>query len=112
LLQASLRLSRPSSTLQCPFVGYKLFVFKSKGKLLYEYARSFLVYLPSLFLNAVVIAPLTALLRHMFPSHAPQAPYIAGAILAVVTVVISFFGHKHVSFRDSDLHHSSNSSGR
>jgi putative flippase GtrA len=82
------------------FVGYKLFVFKSKGKFLHEYARSFLVYLPSLFLNAVAIAPLTALLHHMFPSHALQAPYIAGAILAIVTAVISFFGHKHISFRD------------
>jgi putative flippase GtrA len=26
------------------FVGYKLFVFKSRGKFLYEYARSFLVF--------------------------------------------------------------------
>jgi hypothetical protein len=48
----------------------------------------------------VAIAPLTALLRRLVPSHAPQAPYIAGAILAFVTVVISFFGHKHISFRD------------
>lgn len=82
------------------FTGYKLFVFRTRGNFLREYARSFLVYLPSLLLNAVAIAPLTALLRHLLRSHAPQAPYIAGAILAFVTVVISFFGHKHISFRD------------
>lgn len=82
------------------FVGYKLFVFKSKGKFLHEYARSFLVYLPSLLLNAMAIAPLTALVRRAIPSHFQQAPYIAGAILAFVTVIISFFGHKHISFRN------------
>jgi putative flippase GtrA len=82
------------------FTGYKLFVFRTKGDFLREYARSFLVYLPSLLLNALAIAPLTVLLRRLFSSHALQAPYIAGAILAFVTVVISFFGHKHISFRD------------
>ena len=82
------------------FAGYKLFVFRTKGNFLHEYARSFLVYLPSLIFNAVAIAPLTVSLRRVLPAHAQQAPYIAGAILAFVTVVISFFGHKHISFRD------------
>lgn len=82
------------------FLGYKLAVFRTKGNFLREYARSFLVYIPSLILNAVTIAPLTALLGRALPSHAHEAAYIAGAILAIVTVVISFFGHKHISFRD------------
>jgi putative flippase GtrA len=82
------------------FIGYKLFVFKTKGNFLHEYARSFLVYLPSLLFNAVAIAPLTVVLHRAAPAHAQQAPYFAGAILAVITVVISFFGHKHISFRD------------
>jgi hypothetical protein len=30
-----------------------------------------------------------------------QAPYIAAAILSVVTVVLSFFGHKTISFRQT-----------
>jgi putative flippase GtrA len=81
------------------FVGYKLFVFRSKGNFFKEYARSFLVYLPSLILSAVAIAPLTALLRRLMTSHQQQAPYIAGAILTLSTVVFSFFGHKHISFR-------------
>lgn len=82
------------------FTGYKLFVFRTKGNFLREYARSFIVYLPTLLLSAVAIAPLTALLRRVLHAHAQQAPYIAGAILAFITVVISFFGHKHISFRD------------
>jgi putative flippase GtrA len=81
------------------FIGYKVFVFKTKGNFLHEYARSFLVYLPSLLFNAAAIAPLTVLLRRTLPTHAQQAPYVAGAILACVTVVISFFGHKHISFQ-------------
>ena len=83
------------------FVGYKLFVFRTHGNFLREYLRSFLVYLPSLLFNAVAIAPLTALLRHAIPSHAEQSPYIAGGILAFATVVLSFFGHKHISFKNS-----------
>jgi putative flippase GtrA len=82
------------------FIGYKVFVFKTKGNFLHEYARSFLVYLPTLLFNAVAIAPLTVLLHRTFPAHAHQAPYVAGAVLAFVTVVVSFFGHKHISFRD------------
>lgn len=82
------------------FVGYKLFVFKTKGNFWHEYARSFLVYLPSLLINAAAVAPLTAILRRTIPTHANQAPYIAGALLAAFTVVVSFFGHKHISFRD------------
>jgi len=82
------------------FIGYKRFVFKTKGNFLQEYSRSLLVYFPSLLLNAAAIAPLTAVLRHLLPLHALHAPYIAGALLAIVTVSISFFGHKHISFRD------------
>lgn len=81
------------------FIGYKLFVFRTKGNFFREYARSFVVYIPSLVLSAVAIAPLTALLRRLIPAHAAQAPYLAGAILALITVVFSFFGHKHISFR-------------
>jgi putative flippase GtrA len=28
-----------------------------------------------------------------------QAPYIAGAVMVVVTVLFSFLGHKRISFR-------------
>ena len=80
------------------FLGYKWFVFRTKGNYLREYRRSLLVYLPSLILNAVAIAPLTALLR-LAPHLKTQAPYVAGALLAGFTVILNFFGHKHISFR-------------
>jgi putative flippase GtrA len=80
------------------FLGYKWFVFRTKGNYLREYSRSFSVYLPTLSINAVAIAPLTALIRRATP-FPHEAPYIAGAVLTVFTVVLSFFGHRHVSFR-------------
>jgi putative flippase GtrA len=81
------------------FIGYKFLVFKTKNNLLREYARSLLVYLPTLLISAIAIAPLTSILRRMFPQHLQQAPYVAGALLTCFTVVASFFGHKHISFR-------------
>ena len=80
------------------FLGYKWFVFHTKGHYLREYLRSMTVYLPSLFLNAVAIAPLTAICRSFHPIR-NQAPYIAGALLTGIPVILSFFGHKHVSFK-------------
>lgn len=80
------------------FLGYKWFVFRTHGNYLREYRRSLLVYLPSLALNAVAIAPLTSLLR-LSPHLKTQAPYVAGALLAGFTVITSFFGHKHISFK-------------
>lgn len=80
------------------FLGYKWFVFRTRGNYWIEYRRSMIVYLPSLFLNAVAIAPLTAALRLM-PHLRTQAPYIAGALIIGFTVIVSFFGHKHISFK-------------
>jgi len=82
------------------FLGYKWLVFRTKGNYLLEYSRSFGVYLPTLILGAVTIGPLTTFLRNLKPVE-QFAPYLAGAILSVVTVVVSFFGHRHLSFRKS-----------
>lgn len=80
------------------FLGYKWFVFRTKGNYLIEYSRSFIVYVPTLAVNGIAIAPLTVLLRHATPFPG-KAPYVAGAILMTFTVVLSFLGHKHISFR-------------
>jgi putative flippase GtrA len=82
------------------FLGYKWFVFRTQGDYWREYCRSMLVYLPSLILNAVAIGPLTEAFQ-LVPSLKIKAPYLAGAALAVVTVLASFFGHKHISFKTS-----------
>lgn len=89
-----------SANITVSFIGYKFIVFKTKNNFLREFARSFLVYLPTLVINAIAIAPLTAILRRVLPHYAHQAPYVAGALLICFTVVTSFFGHKHISFRN------------
>jgi putative flippase GtrA len=80
------------------FLGYKWFVFRTKGNYLLEYLRSFGVYLPTIAISAAAIAPLTVLLRRTTP-FLKEAPYVAGAVLMVITVVLSFLGHRHISFR-------------
>ena len=81
------------------FLGYKLFVFRSSERFLPEYLRSFLVYLPTMLFSAIAIAPLTGFLRHRWPAQQQRAPYVAGALLTLLTVCTSFLGHKYISFR-------------
>jgi putative flippase GtrA len=84
------------------FFGYKLFVFRSRGNALHEYLRSFIVYLPTMAIGALAIAPLTLLFEHVARIR-PWAPYIAGAALQAVTVIVSFLGHKRITFRQKDV---------
>ncbi len=104
------------------FLGYKWFVFRTRGNYIGEWLRCFAVYgtaaLPSLLLLPAVVN----LLIYVFhvppgptaghPSHLQlsldsfratflTAPYIGGALLAAFTVIYSFFGHRHFSFRQT-----------
>lgn len=85
------------------FFGYKLFVFRSHGNTLHEYLRSFLVYLPTMAIGAIAIAPLTVLFEHVDRVR-NWAPYLAGAVLQVLTVIVSFLGHKRITFQQKDPH--------
>jgi putative flippase GtrA len=80
------------------FLGYKWFVFRTKGNYIKEWLRSLIVYSSAIVVSAVALAPLVGLIRH-YTHYQANAPYIAAAIIAVFTVTSSFFGHKHVSFR-------------
>lgn len=83
------------------FLGYKWFVFRTRGNYLMEWIRCFGVYGSSALINLAVLPILVTILRHVL--HRPErAPYIAGALLMIVTVVFSFFGHKNFSFRQKD----------
>lgn len=80
------------------FLGYKWFVFRTRGNYLVEYVRCFGVYGSSALIGLAGLPILVPILRHTL--HKPElAPYIAGAILTVVTVLFSFVGHKSFSFR-------------
>lgn len=80
------------------FLSYKWFVFRTKGNYLQEYLRSLTIYLPSLALNTLAVAPLSALLRR-WTGQERASVYEAMAIILTFTIIFSFFGHKHVSFK-------------
>lgn len=82
------------------FLGYKWFVFKTKGNYFREWCKCVAVYSSSMALSMVMLPIVVFVIRHRF-GYENQAPYIAGALLGVITVIISFFGHKHISFRQS-----------
>jgi putative flippase GtrA len=80
------------------FLGYKWFVFKTKGNYIREWCRCLAVYSGSIALGFALLPVLVFLIRH-YSGYQRQAPYIAGALLPIVTVGVGFFGHKHISFR-------------
>jgi len=84
------------------FLGYKWFVFRTRGNYLIEWMRCFGVYGGSALISLAGLPILVLILRHVL--HRPgQAPYLAGALLMMVTVLFSFFGHKNFSFRQKDV---------
>ncbi len=82
------------------FLGYKWFVFRTRGNYLREWLRALTVYSGSICFGTLALAPLVGLIRHT-TRYQSQAPYLAGAIVTACSVVFSFFGHRHFSFRKS-----------
>ena len=80
------------------FLGYKWFVFRTQGNYLKEWARSVMVYSGAIALGLLLLPPTVFAVKEITGNQA-TAPYIAGAILLAVQVVISFLGHKNFSFR-------------
>jgi putative flippase GtrA len=87
-------------TITVAFLGYKWFVFKTRGNYLIEWIRCFGVYGTNMLIGLAGLPILVALLRPRLRS--PElASYLAAAIMTSITVVFSFLGHKNVSFRKS-----------
>ena len=83
------------------YFGYKFFVFKTKGNYLVEWFRCMLVYGSGILPGLVLLPLLVGGLHYGF--HLDRsAPYIAGALWTGLTVIYSFMGHKHFSFRVPD----------
>lgn len=80
------------------FLGYKWFVFRTRGNYLIEWIRCMGVYSSSMFIGWAGLAILVPILRHRL-SRPGQAPYLAAAAMMMVTVLFSFLGHKNISFR-------------
>ena len=80
------------------FLTYKWFVFRTRGNYLREYLRSLTVYLPSLAINTLLIAPLAVVFKR-WTGYERGSVYMAMVTLLSCTIVLSFFGHKHISFK-------------
>ena len=80
------------------FLGYKWFVFRTRGNYLIEWLRCLGVYGSSMVIGLVGLPILVTILRRTLMKPV-QAPYIAAAMLTVLTVIFSFLGHKNISFR-------------
>ncbi len=79
------------------FLGYKWLIFKTKGNYLREWMRCIAVYSGGIVIGVVLLPVFVYTLRHTTRFDV-SAPYIAGAVLMGLTVIISFLGHKNYSF--------------
>jgi len=73
------------------YICHKFFVFKTKGNYLREYLRYYIVYAVPAGIGFVFFPFCIEALKMNF--------YVTQAILTIITVIISWFGHKHISFR-------------
>jgi putative flippase GtrA len=79
------------------FVGYKLFVFRTRGNWLREYLRCYLVYGATALLGLALLPVLVHVVGRF--TTADAAPYVAQAFVIPITVLASFTGHRRFSFR-------------
>ena len=81
------------------FLGYKWFVFKTKGNYVREWARCLMVYSGGIVLGLALLPPTVFLVGYL-TDRPRAAPYIAGAFVLGLQVILSFLGHKTFSFKD------------
>jgi len=72
------------------YIGYKAFVFRTKGNYLREYLRFYVVYSGSMGLNIILLPLCVELLK--------ITPPLAQAGIIVISVVFNYLGHKYYSF--------------
>lgn len=74
------------------YLAYKFMVFKTQGQWLREFGKFNAVYLGVLAINLVALPAMVELLA--------ISPAIGQAWFVVITVIVSYLGHKHFSFKD------------
>ena len=77
------------------YVGYKLFVFKTRGNILREYLRFYAVYGISFLFNLASLPLFIEILKLNM--------YVAQAIVTMVTILGSYMLHKNFSFKENQL---------
>jgi len=80
------------------FLGYKWFVFKTKGNYLREWVRCLAVYGSSIAVGVAALPFFVWVIRST-TRFDRQAPYLAGALLLGFGVIYNFLGHRNFSFR-------------
>lgn len=75
------------------YVGYKLFVFKTRGNILREYLRFYAVYGISFLFNLASLPLFIEILKLNM--------YVAQAIVTMVTILGSYMLHKNFSFKEN-----------
>jgi putative flippase GtrA len=88
------------------FLGYKWFVFRTKGNYMREWSRCLAVYGSSTILGVGALPILVWTIR-LTSRLDRQAPYLAGALLTTFGAIYNFLGHKRFSFRPASKVHSS-----
>lgn len=84
------------------FLSYKFFVFKTKGNYLAEYCKCWGVYGTATIINLLLLPLCVETCRFILPvSFKNYAAYIGGLILMGITVIISFIGHKNITFKQN-----------
>jgi putative flippase GtrA len=81
------------------FLTYKLFVFRTSGRWLEEYLKSWTVYSGA--------ALISSLLLWVFVDLLSISIYIAQALVIISTVVISYTGHSRFTFKKRGCTHGS-----
>ena len=77
------------------YLWNRYFTFKSKNKALKEITKFVSVYIVSYLIGMCTL--------FIFKDKLNISPYIAGLLNLVITTLISYFGHKYISFRDGNM---------
>lgn len=82
------------------YLTYKFFVFKTRGNYLAEYIKCWSVYLLG-YLGYLMFLPLSVecIKFILSSSYLFLAPYIGGLVANGIVVLISYFGHKELTFK-------------
>lgn len=72
------------------YICHKFFVFKTKGNYVKEYLRYYIVYSVPMAIGFIAFPVCIEILKINF--------YVTQALLTFITVLISYFGHKKISF--------------
>jgi putative flippase GtrA len=77
------------------FLTYKIFVFRTKGKWVLEYVKSYLIY--------GGIAVIGIFFLWLFVEKMNISIWLSQALVIVVTVIISYVGHSRFTFSCKDI---------